>query len=464
MNPTKKIYWYTIYALIFIFIYMLSFENYWKFWHNEKEQTPFVQDVNQYYSYLPLAIIYGDMDLEKHNHGYWGVKAPNGGVVPKMTCGMAILYSPFFLLGHKIAINQHSPLDGYSSPYATCVHYGSLFYCFLGLVILAFVLRRFFSDGAVALTLSTLFFATNLFSYTLRDGEMSHAYGFFINSVFLWLTCRWHEKRKSIYFLWIGMTIGLASLVRPAEILIVIVFIGYGVHSFSDFKNKVKEVLFSYKNIPLFLLGFILLWLPQLIFWKIKTDQLFFFSYGEEGFFWLDPQILNLLFSYRKGWFIYTPIMLFSIIGLFMLKDKSRDFKFSISAYLILNIYVLSCWWCWWYAASFGMRAVVQSYAILAVPLAAFYEKVFSFHFKKQIFTVLARSLTVFLFCGFLCLNQVQSYQYRYGIIHYEDMTEDAYWYVFGRFDFYNDADVQAFQKTLKHPDIDAAKQGKKRD
>ena len=458
----KKPYWITLYTLIFILTYMLFFQGYWKYW--KEYENPFNSDVAQYYSYLPLTIIHGDMDMVKHNHGYWPIKAPNGAKVPKVTYGMALMYSPFFLLGHKIAINQNSPQDGFSEPYATCVHYGTLLYCFLGLLILAFVLKRFFSDGIIAITLVTLFFATNLFFYTLREGEMTHSYSFFLISLFVLLMCKWHEKNKSIYFLWIGMTMGLLTLIRPNEILLFIVFIGYQVHSLSDFKNKLLKIIFSYKNILLFIIGFFILWVPQMIFWKIETDQLLFFSYGnKEGFFWLDPQIKNLLFSYRKGWFVYTPIMLFAIAGLFMLKNKGLDFKIPIIIYLGLNIYLLSAWWCWWYGGGFGMRALVQSYAILAIPMAAFYEHIFSFSFKKQLFTILSRSLVVCLFSVFLCINQIQTYQYNHFMIHYDSMSKDAYWHFFGKFD-YNEDDVKKFEEESNLPDYEAAMKGEKRD
>jgi hypothetical protein len=450
----------TVYTLIFILVYMLFFQDYWRPWHGEKE-TPFRYDVDQYYSYLPAAFIHHDLDFKFPNY-YWLATAKNGHRVPKMAYGMSLMYSPFFFLGHKIASNQHSPLDGYSEPYKVCVHYGSLFYCLFGLVILAFVLRRFFSDGITALTLATIFFATNLFNYTMRDGEMSHAYGFFLLSLFLWLTCRWHERQKSIYFLWLGMVIGLASVVRPTEILISIIFIAYGVHSFSDLKNKFQKVIFSCKNIPLLLLGFFMLWAPQLIFWKMKTDQFFFFSYGDEKFFWTDPQVFNLLFSYRKGWFVYTPIMLFAMAGLFMLKGKTRDFTLSIVVYLIVNIYVLSCWWCWWYGGSFGMRALIQCYAFMAIPMAAFYERVFSFNFKHPAFTLITRSFVALCLCTFLYLNQIQTIQFGPAILHYDSMSKEAYWHSFGKLNFSAD-DWEQQQEDLIHPNYEEAVKGKRR-
>ncbi|MEZ4829119.1 MAG: hypothetical protein R3C61_22970 [Bacteroidia bacterium] len=37
-----------------------------------------------------------------------------------------------------------------------------------------------------------------------------------------------------------------------------------------------------------------------------------------------------------------------------------------------INIYVVFAWEVWWYGGSFGARRLVQSYAILILPFAAF--------------------------------------------------------------------------------------------
>jgi hypothetical protein len=471
MTGERKPYWVTIYTIIFICVYMLFFQNYWRWWNADKGQTPFEWDSDQYYSYLPAKFIHHDLDF-KYTSRYWLITAPKTGkLVPKMTYGMALMYSPFFFIGHKIAINENAPLDGYSRPYGDMVHWGSLFYSLMGLIILGFVLKRFYSDAITAVTLVTIFFATNLFYYTMQAGEMPHAYCFFLISLLMWLTCKWHEEKKSLYFLWLGLTAGLLSLIRPTEILIALIFLLYGINSVAELKTKIKEIVLSAKNVPLFLLGFFIIWVPQLLFWKAQTGSYFFFSYGsKEQFFWGDPQIMNLLFSYRKGWFVYTPVMLFSIIGLFMLRDRAKEFKWAITIYMIINIYVLSCWWCWWFGGSFGMRALVQAYALLAIPLAAFYKYIFALDFKKQILTIGVKGLVVFLGSSFLCLNIMQTMQYYnvpnpYNrVLHYEAMSKAAYWRAFGKFNFSSAEDGEEFQKELIYPDSDAAQKGEKRD
>ena len=210
------------------------------------------------------------------------------------------------------------------------------------------------------------------------------------------------------------------------------------------------------------------MWLPQMIYWKIRTDHLMFFSYGSaERFFWTDPQIMNLLFSYRKGWFVYTPVMLFAVAGLiFILKQKTNGFKLPILIYMAINIYMLSCWWCWWYGGGFGMRALVQAYALLAIPLAAFYQYVFSFEFKKQLFVPLVKIVTIVLLSGFLCLNILQTYQYDHPagqkLMHYDSMSKAAYWRIFGKFSL-SDEDYAKYWSELSPANYDGALKGERK-
>ena len=113
------------------------------------------------------------------------------------------------------------------------------------------------------------------------------------------------------------------------------------------------------------------------------------------------------------------------------------------------------------------MRALVQAYALLAIPLAAFYQFIFSLDFKRQVFTVFVRSFTIIFFSGFVCLNLIQTYQYDHPadrrLMHYDSMSKDAYWRTFGKFDVTQE-EFAKFERELVHPDNEAAVNGKKRD
>jgi hypothetical protein len=97
----------------------------WRAWHNK--QTNFTWDVAQYYSYLPAKFCNNNsFEFSNEMVGYIPTLA-NGQRMPKVTYGMSLLYSPFFALAYKVALNQDSPRDGFSEPFRTCIHWGSIF-------------------------------------------------------------------------------------------------------------------------------------------------------------------------------------------------------------------------------------------------------------------------------------------------------------------------------------------------
>jgi hypothetical protein len=414
------------------------FKDFWKSW--KEDETQFVWDVNNYYSFLPAAIIHQDLTFAGQSppHPYWLIPTPNGKKVQKGTCGMSIMYLPFFLIGHKIAINTHVPADGFSGPYSYMLHYGTFFYSLLAFIYLRRCLLKYFSEGITALTMLCIFFGTNLFYYTVGVGEMTHSYLFCLIAVLLWHIIKWHETYKWRYAVYIGLLIGLMTLIRPTEVVIALVFVLYGVTSFATFKEKMLLLLRKWPQLLIMAVCGFLVLVPQLIYWKWITGHFFYFSYGEEErFFWGQPMFGHVLFSYRKGWLLYTPIMLFALVGFFFGRKKFPPFDFAFKIYFLLTLYIVSSWWCWWYGGGFGMRALVQSYAILAFFLAAFFEKIFSIEWKPKFRRpqLGLKYIMIALLCFFLSLNLIQSYQYNKGLVHFDSMSKSAYWLTFGKFE-----------------------------
>jgi hypothetical protein len=132
------------------------------------------------------------------------------------------------------------------------------------------------------------------------------------------------------------------------------------------------------------------------------------------------PQMLPVLFSFRKGLFIYTPILLFAIIGLIRFFKTKPAFFYGIIITLTVSIYILSSWWAWSYGICWGMRPMIDYYPLLALPLAAGFDYFFS---KNKIAQILTSVVILLL----IMLNLFQTWQYKNGLIHYDDMTRAAY-------------------------------------
>lgn len=446
--------------ILFSICFSFWFNDLWKPWHRHSaDDHPFVWDVAQYYSYLPATFIYDyDLTFNEYYLKYFN-EAPLGGKMPKTTYGMSLLYSPFFALGYKIGINQKSPLTGFSEPFSTCIHFGSVFYGLLGLLFLRNFLVKFYSEKVTTLTLAVVFFGTTLFCYILTFSEMTHGYLFMLFSALLLATYHWYQKPTYLKSTLVGLIIGISCLIRPTEILVSLIFIFWMINSFSGIKNRFTFLLKSYKHLLLMALMVVLLWIPQFLFWKLKTGSYFYFSYPGEQFFWNDPQIINILFSYRKGWFVYTPLALLGFFGLFFMRGEVRRNLPVMITFFLITIYVLSCWWDWNYGGSFGARQFAQYHAFLAIPMASLTQYVFEI--KKIRIAYLIQTLYLIIIFSGICLNIGQTHQYNLGLIHYDSMSKKSYEVIFNKYKL-SPWESERYWKSLKQPDYDKMRKGKR--
>jgi hypothetical protein len=391
-------------------------------------------DVISYYQILPAVFVEHDLKFSFLDHEnipekkYWLIDLGNGNRISKVTMGMAFMYLPFFVPSHYIQVALGLPSHGFSAYDKIALLLASIFYTVLALVMLRNLLLRRFSDQVVALTILIIALGTNLFYYVTVDGLMSHSFSFFLITGMIYFTDRFFRKPGLIGVLILGIILGMIVLIRPTNIFVLIFPLLWGVTSFNELKERVLFWLSSWKYILFALLGFIIVWLPQILYWKYITGQFYYNGYGDEGvkFFFNNPQVINSFFSYRKGWLLYTPVMSFAIIGLVFLWRAYKESFWAIFMYFIVSVYVISSWWLWWYGGGYGLRAYVDIYGAMAFPLAAF----IAFVFEKRHFIL--KSLIIFIAFIFIAHNLFQVRQIYFGSIHFSDMTKEAYWESFG--------------------------------
>jgi hypothetical protein len=249
----------------------------------------------------------------------------------------------------------------------------------------------------------------------------------------------------------VGALLGFIALVRPTNILMFFILLLYGVKTWDDFKQRVGFFIRKFHLVLIMLAGFILVWMPQFLYWHEVTGQFLFYSYGPHGgkFYWGQPHILETLFSYKKGWFVYVPLMVFAMAGLVLIRKRVSDMFLPLVIIMVTMVYVQSSWWCWWFGGSFGMRAYVELTGILAFPLAASFESLL----KNQRNFVRIGSLSLVVF--FIFLQQFQTFQYKRNLIHYNGMNKEVYWKSFLRLDYHPD-----YWGSLSLPDYDLARKG----
>jgi len=430
-------------------------------WKNAEQKNSLIDwDITSYYSYLPAYFIHNDISLSftendtinyAEKHQFWPEKSPNGGKVIKTTMGMSILYSPFFTLAHIYSKKSKKyNANGFSKPYEFFLAISSFFYFLIGLYYLRKLLLKSFNEIITSITLISIVLGTNLYYYCTIEPCMSHAYNFSLISMFIYFSIQWYNKPKIKYSILVGLIGGLITLIRPINIII---FLFPLLYRYNNINEKIKMFWKQWNHLLLIgLLSFIVV-LPQLIYWKQITGQWVFHSYVGERFFFEKPHVLEFLFSYRSGWLLYTPIMLFAIFGCFSKNKIYKDYYYPLIILFFINLYILSSWWCWWYGGSFGMRTMIDIYGILAIPFATTILWV-----SKQKNTIKYPIVTLIVL--FIYLNIFQTFQKSNHVIHWDSMTKKAYWSNFHKLHLKTEDEWEVFKTQIQTPDYEKAKKG----
>ncbi len=416
-----------------------------------EEKQVVTADAIGYYSYLPAMFIYDDLKLEhpeKFAGDVWYLTHPNGSRYIKFTCGMAIAYSPFFFIAHSLAESLGYPADGYSVPYQFALAMSALVFLLIALIFLSKLLLLYFKDLTVAVTLLILFTGTNAYTYYSVHMIQAHGYSLALIAVFLYCTVQWISDPRLSQAIWIGLTAGLFVLIRPIDVLFLLALPLINVLSLADLKKRFMLFRRWRLHILIMFLGFCIMLLPQLLYFKTISGSFLFFPYSGESFFFGSPHLFDSLLSYRNGWLVYSPLMLLAIIGFFFLRKMPVRFGTFLVPTALIYFYVIASWWCWWYSG-FGNRAYINLYPLLSIPLAGFIQWILE---KKWL---IRTGFKLVVMAG-IALSCFQSYQFAYGVLHWSGMTKEAYWDAFLR-----EYPSQIYETLLRLPVDEQQKNGR---
>ncbi len=410
---------------------------------SEPIPNPFTWDLFGYYVYLPATFIYNDIDIsdisiyEQLHQKYFISDTfyqlysynDDGRIMTRYPIGLAIMFSPFFFIGHWIAAIMGYPQDGFSAPYVYSVTIGAVMYIIGSIWILKKILLTYFKDYIVAITLLCLVFGTNYWARITLSTVDPHNLLFFLYASVILATIKWHKNSSIINTILLGGSLGLLIATRQTEIIACAIPVLWGLKNIKKFPIHIFKIIREkYKMIILAILLASFPIVLQMLYWHALTDSFVVYSYSNnhgEGLNLSSPFIFEVLFSYRKGWVLYTPLTIFGIIGFYFLYRKDKQTFLAITVVFILFFYLASAWNNWWYAGSFGQRSMIQSYPLIMIPFAAFLSA-----------TLRIGRLKWFIYCiilGGVGLNIFQTWQYKRGILPLDRITKAYYWDVFGQ-------------------------------
>ena len=391
------------------------------------KKDTFYGDGLGYYLYLPSTFIYHNLKdpgamPAGNGVGYGEMwyfnemkvnKTPTGYLLDQYTYGVALMESPFFFAAHLYEKATGGLANGYSDAYNNMIKLGGLIYALMGLLLLFRILCFYFSRDTSVLTVAIIFLCTNLFWFSVFQAGMSHVILFFLYTLVIFLTIKVHSRPSAALLLLLAITTGLITLIRPVDIICLAIPLLYNVYDKESLRQKIAFLKGHLRYLPLFLLTFFILAIPQFLYWKAATGHYISYSYGDQSFHWKHPRIIEGLLYYCNGWLPYSPVMAFALAGL-LLYRRINKWALCILLLLPVYIYVIYSWYCYNYINGLGSRPMIHMYPLLALSLAAFLE------YALRLRPFFKGSLAAMLLF-FLALNISYSHQQVLGILSSEE-------------------------------------------
>lgn len=346
-------------SIIIALVYLIGFFGHALYLH----KTVYGDGV-YYYSWLRSVIVDHDIRFADEFNRLGGGQpvTPLGLAGNKYSVGPAILWAPAFIFVHEAL---HG--DGYGLPYQLATGLVSVLSALFALLLLWRLLNRYFDSTVSIMAIAAVAGASNLLFYGSIDTVNSHALTFFAATVFLTLIL----DRKKHWFA-AGVFLGLLGLIRTQDFL-------YGI---------LLIPLITRKNILLIFAGVLLAFSPQLVAWQYLYGKFWISPYisGGEGFNFLRPQILGVLFYPKNGLFLWTPVTLFGVVGFFTGQTKRIPLRLWMLAVIGLELYFVSSWSTWWQGASYSGRMFVSALPILAFGVASIFSWLEKMRFTQAYF------------------------------------------------------------------------------
>ena len=361
-----------------------------------------------YFVFLPSSFIYGFdasafPDSVEYKTGFGFIlNRQTGEVFSKYPVGTAVLQSPFFLTAHFLAPLFGYEQNGFSLPYHKAVDIAAVFYLFIGIYFLQKYLRYYFPDKIfVNVMLAFFTYGTNLIYYTTQETGMSHVYSFCLFSILIyyWKRIGVEEKVKMKHIILLSVAAGLIILTRQINVLFLpFVFL----IDVKGMKGIQERFLKLYKYIPLMGGIVVICFLPQTLYYLYLAGKIYMDLYINESFIYkFSPKILEVLFSFQNGFFPYSPLHLFTIIGILWMVYTRKTNGITLLVLFLFVTYLNASWHSWMLGCAFGNRGFIDFYPLFSLGFFYIVHEIFYGQHRKGIKICAAVLIMFFTYYNF---------------------------------------------------------------
>ncbi len=367
-------------------------------------------DEIQFFAWLPSWMFDRDVDFEneyRHFHDAGPGRYPGfvstflddtneAGRRPNFApIGSAVLWMPFYAIGHVVAGLSGAPTNGLSQPYIAAVTYGSAVYGLLALLLSAAIVRRLFGRSGVGPTV-LVWIGTPLLFYMYVAPVFAHANSAFAVALFLWVWLRVRDHWSIAGIVALALSAALLPMVREQDAFFAI---GPAIDFLRTMWRRVGNAPAGagrrvwQRHLVLGAVGVfvaLLAYAPQLAAYQALNGHARPTDKVARKMTWSSPHFAEVLLSPQHGFFLWTPLALVAVAGLVWLAVAPRrrapgvppvdhggrhpDLGWIASLMLLmvlLQAYVSGSVESWTVAGAFGQRRFVALTPVLAVGVAA---------------------------------------------------------------------------------------------
>ena len=326
--------------------------------------------------------------VDEHGQPRSEFRTPTGHLDNHFTVGPAILWAPFLVLTHvgvllARALGSSVAADGFSAPYRAAMAFATGLYGFFGLLLAFRLTRQYVKERWALLATLAIWWASSLPVYMYFNPSWSHAHSAFVVSLFIWY---WHETRASrslAQWLVLALIAGLMLNVYYANAMVLAVLI---VEAFPQYLSAVRKNSPASASNPapsklllahlLFAVVLLVLLLPTFVSRHIIYGNPFESGYVSlRDWLWSSPAFFSVLFSSNHGLLSWTPVLLFSILGLFLFwRREPRVGGPLLVAFLAFYLFIC-CYPDWSGISSYGNRFFISLTCLFVVGLALFLDR-----------------------------------------------------------------------------------------
>ncbi|MEI8005960.1 MAG: glycosyltransferase family 39 protein [Bacteroidota bacterium] len=274
------------------------------------------------------------------------------------------------------------------------------------------VLRKYFTTSTTFLTLFLLVFGTNFFVIMVYRGAVQASMLLALMVLAAWMTQRWHEKSGWPEAIIAGLAIGMQVFIKPAGSAAIFLFLFWGAYNKDTFKIKWK----IFRDHPAQVLTIVGLFLWG-IFLRIAYPQLlagtWFCDYipHTKALYLIAPWLWQVLFSIKNGWLIYTPVVLLSVPGFYILGERNKPLFYAAFIYSLMFLLLLASSPGVTVPDNFSQARMTEILAVLIIPLGYFTSWVLEGKWLRK-------TAFFLLFAMLISLNLFQTWQFRVKILN----------------------------------------------